>query len=435
MGRLLRLIGVFAVFCVASVAWVVLGSTMSHRTTAQTKALRGRVHDLWGVPHAQKAPEVAFVWESQETVEEPIKDDRGKVVHDDRGRPALYTVLRTRQHVENLDLIRSELAVNLGLDQRRKGLLWFSLYDVDFEGAWRFKHDGQRTGHARIVFQLPEADAVYDGFHFLIDGHEVESPDIQAGKVQATIPIIPGQTVDFAFGYRSRGMDSWVYKPGEGVGSIRDFALRMTTDFPTIDFPAYTLSPSTRTRHGDGWALDWAFDQILTGHGIGMVMPQKIQPGPLAASMSYTAPISLGLFIVWVTVLGLVRDIEVHPMNHLFIAAAFFAFHLLFGYVADHLAVEWAFALSSAVSVALVVSYLRLVVSPRFALVEAGLAQLLYLVGFSLAHFWAGLTGLTVTVLGICTLFALMQLTGRIRWAEVFASDSARPKRPAPEAA
>jgi hypothetical protein len=40
-----------------------------------------------------------------------------------------------------------------------------------------------------------------------------------------------------------------------------------------------------------------------------------------------------------------------------------------------------------------------------------------YLVGFSLAHFWEGYTGLTVTVLSIVTLFLLMQLTGRIRWS------------------
>ena len=76
-------------------------------------------------------------------------------------------------------------------------------------------------------------------------------------------------------------------------------------------------------------------------------------------------------------------------------------------------------------------SYLRLAVGPRFAFVEAGLAQLVYLVGFSLAHFWDGFTGLTVTVLGIVTLFALMQLTGRIRWSEVTGA-SLKASAPAP---
>ncbi len=43
----------------------------------------------------------------------------------------------------------------------------------------------------------------------------------------------------------------------------------------------------------------------------------------------------------------------------------------------------------------------------------------MYLVGFSLAHFWKGFTGLTVTVLAIVTLFVVMQLTSRMRWSEV----------------
>ena len=63
----------------------------------------------------------------------------------------------------------------------------------------------------------------------------------------------------------------------------------------------------------------------------------------------------------------------------------------------------------------------------RFAFIEAGLAQFVYLVGFSLAHFWEGFTGLTVTVLAILTLFLLMQWTGRVRWSEAL-----RARKPAP---
>jgi hypothetical protein len=77
------------------------------------------------------------------------------------------------------------------------------------------------------------------------------------------------------------------------------------------------------------------------------------------------------------------------------------------------------------VSVFLVVSYLRLAVGLRFAAVEAGLAQLVYLVLFSYAHFFQGFTGLIVTIGSILTLFALMQLTGRIRWSEVEAARAA----------
>jgi len=150
-----------------------------------------------------------------------------------------------------------------------------------------------------------------------------------------------------------------------------------------------------------------------------------VQPGELATEMSVSAPVSLLFFFVVIYVLSVLRGIDIHPLNYLLIAGAFFAFHLLFAYSADRLPVEQAFGLASVVSVVLVVSYLRLVVSTRFALVEAGIAQLVYLVCFSMAHFWEGYTGLTVTVLSILTLFLVMQLTGRIQWSEVLGKKDA----------
>lgn len=52
---------------------------------------------------------------------------------------------------------------------------------------------------------------------------------------------------------------------------------------------------------------------------------------------------------------------------------------------------------------------------------------MIYLVGFGLAHFADGFTGLTITVLSIGTVFLLMLLTGRIKWSEVLL-----PKQPEP---
>jgi len=61
------------------------------------------------------------------------------------------------------------------------------------------------------------------------------------------------------------------------------------------------------------------------------------------------------------------RGIDLHPMNYFFLAAAFFSFHLLLAYLVDHLSIHKAFAIAAAVSIFLVVSYLRLVVGIRFA--------------------------------------------------------------------
>ena len=126
-------------------------------------------------------------------------------------------------------------------------------------------------------------------------------------------------------------------------------------------------------------------------------------------------PILLLLFIF-----GTVRGLNLHPMHYFFLAAAFFSFHLLLAYLVDHLLIHYAFVLASAVSIFLVISYMRLILGTRLAFVEIGLGQFIYLVLFSYTFFFEGYTGLTITLLGIATLFAAMQFTARVDWNAVF---------------
>jgi inner membrane protein involved in colicin E2 resistance len=125
-------------------------------------------------------------------------------------------------------------------------------------------------------------------------------------------------------------------------------------------------------------------------------------------------------------ILGVLRSQNLHPMNYAFLSAAFFAFHLLLAYLVDHLSIHASFAIAAATSVFLVTSYLRIVAGPRFALSQAGLAQVVFLVLFSYAFFVEGYTGLTVTVGAIVTLFVLMQATARVDWSRAFAGESVR---------
>ncbi|MGC1171409.1 MAG: inner membrane CreD family protein, partial [Candidatus Acidiferrales bacterium] len=116
------------------------------------------------------------------------------------------------------------------------------------------------------------------------------------------------------------------------------------------------------------------------------------------------------------------RGIELHPMNYFFLAGAFFSFHLLMAYLVDHISIHIAFVVCSAISIFLLVSYLRLVAGMRRAALEAGLAQFVFLVLFSYAFFFEGFTGLAITIGAILTLFIAMQTTARIQWAEKFAT-------------
>ncbi len=411
------LIGVVLVF--ASIAWLILAAMTEHRTNEQSQVLDERVGGLWGNAQLQAPPQLSAEWTSERKVQGTLLQN---------GRELPVERLEEERHSEPQTVDATRVDVELRSDLRRKGLMWYSLYDVNFRGSWRYQHRLPVGAQLVVAFRFPDPSGVYDDFSFVVDGKDFASTAAPAdGVVKALVPVTTGQSVEISVGYRSRGRDAWSYVPAQGTAVHRDFELRMRTDFADIDFPAQSLSPSERTREGSGYALVWRFAHLVTGQSIGMLTPQRLQPGELSSELALSAPISLGFFFAVIFLLATLRGIDIHPMNYLLLAGAFFAFHLLFAYTADRLPVELAFGIASATSVALVVSYLRLVVSNRFAYVEAALAQLVYLVGFSLAHFWEGLTGLTVTLLAVVTLFAVMQLTGRLRWSEVFA----RPARPA----
>jgi inner membrane protein involved in colicin E2 resistance len=256
-------------------------------------------------------------------------------------------------------------------------------------------------------------------------------------QVVAHARLAPGEKSVLHAAYRSNGLDSWRYslaathgqppasrenadQGSKEVSQARDFHLLVKTDFSGFDFPDNTLSPTEKRQTANGWELEWNYENLVSGFDIALKMPQKLQPGPLAGRISCFAPVSLFFFFFLVFILSTLRGIDLHPMNYFFLACAFFAFHLLLAYLADHLSIHAAFLISSLVSILLVISYLRLVINLRFAVLDGGLTQLVYLVLFSYAFFFEGFTGLAVTIGAILTLFVVMQMTGRIRWQEKF---------------
>ncbi|MCA9672547.1 MAG: inner membrane CreD family protein [Myxococcales bacterium] len=324
----------------------------------------------------------------------------------------------------------------LDLEHRRKGLLWYATYRVRFEAAYSFQNPTPCARRGQLDIVLPSRGAAYDNFRVVIDGKEhpfniVNDKGYAIARVALRIDANATRRVKLA--YASRGLGRWSYAFGSSAARARDFTLDVRTNFGNIDFPDGTLAPTKKQRaEGGGWNLTWRFGNLLSDSSIAVVMPQKLNPGPLSAQISRFAPISLLFFFGILLLVSVMRDVPLHPIHYGMLAAAFFSFHLLLAYLVDQLPLWAAFSIATATSVTLVVSYLRLAVGSRFALSWAAGAQLLYLVLFSLAFFLQGYTGLTITIFSVLTLFVVMQLTARIDWSRVFGSSGAAGPRPLP---
>ena len=418
-----RIVAIIAIFVCTAVAWAILGSTIFYRTYNAESGLSGRVASTWGAPQGQAPPAIAREWQEEKTVEVEEKEKK-------------TTRTEKQIHSEAVKIDASGVAATLHIDYRQKGLLWFSTYKVDFDGAYTFQNPTSREEGFVIQLPFPAQQAVYDNVQLLLDDKPL-AITFSGSQAVARTRMAAGAKAVLHATYSSQGLDSWRYTfsganaerstarenadgGGKEISQARDFHLLVKTDFSGFDFPDNSLSPTEKRQTANGWELEWNYQNLVSGFDIALKMPQKLQPGPLAGRISYFAPVSLFFFFFLVFILSTLRGSDLHPMNYFFLACAFFAFHLLLAYLADHISIHAAFLISSLVSLVLVVSYLRLVVDLRFAVVDAGVTQLIYLVLFSYAFFFEGFTGLAVTIGAILTLFVVMQMTGRIRWEEKF---------------
>ena len=394
--KILHLVASVIIVACTAVAWFLLGSTLSYRTQVSSAEMQAEVSGVWGPDLVQEHPLAWF-----ETPNAP----NGKA-----------QVLPSA----------TEMNVSLVSEPKRRGLLWHRTYDVDLKSDYTFTNPTKIPQTFYISFPLPRDTAGLQGFEFRLGENDsaAQAAPGTSGVVTRAILLPASGAVTLHTGYRTRGTNTWKYFFPDSR-RIAGFKLTMRTNFPEINFPVGTGSPSHRSQNQDGFTLVWDYPDVIAAPAIGMDMPKRLNAGPVAARIAFFAPVSLLFFVTIVLLVGGIRGISLHPMHVFFIAAGFFAFHLLFAYLVDLLPLVPSFGIATACSMLLVCGYLK-AVGGNVLLKIAFPAQAVYLVLFSASFFIDGLTGITLAVLGVVTLALLMLLTARIDWKTFFI------KRPPP---
>jgi hypothetical protein len=269
---------------------------------------------------------------------------------------------------------------------------------------------------AQVTFDFPSSQTIYDDFEYMVENIEVIPKGSLREGLETVVQIPSGEEGIIHIAYKSRGLDSWKYSFADNIITVKNFSLNLISNLNEYNFPAGTISASTKTKSKNGWALTWEFDKMVSDFDVGIEMPNRKNPGPLVSRMSYFAPISLMFYFIVLIVIGAMKRNSLHPVHYLFLAASFFSFHILFSYLIDHLLIELSFLLATGVSMGLAVSYLWQIMGKRFALRVACTSQFLFLILFSFAFFFEGYTGLVVTLGAIITLTLLMQITAKVNW-------------------
>ena len=390
---ILRLFAILFITACTTVAWFILGSALTMRTSQSGSATGRSVLGGWGPPIEQNQPQGWY--------QAPGSGDGRKLI-----RPS-----------------QSNVDISLSYEPRQKGLMWYRAYAARFHGEYVFTNPAPIPQTIYVQFSLPSPEAGYNEFSFTLNGKPTTANVTGREPITEAVALEPGGKATLLVAYKTRGLDRWTYSFG-AESRVQNFLLHMKTDFEEVDFP--TSSPTRRVGSGRGWDLTWEYPDEIGARAISMDMPKVLNPGPVASRITFFAPVSLVFFFSVLVVICLMQRVDLHPMNFFFLAAGCFAFQLLFAYLVDVIPLGIAFGLSAAVSLALVSGYLFLARGARFAKLAAS-SQFAYMVLFSYSFFFDGLTGLTITIGAILTLGILMVTTAKVNWSEKFARKSVPP--------
>src|SRR5260370_14803836 len=190
-----RIVAISAIFVCAAVAWAILASTMFYMTYNAESGRSGRVASTWGAPQGQAPPAIAREWREEKTVEV-----------EEKGKKTTRTERQT--HSEAVKIDASRVAATLHIDYRQKGLLWFSTYKVDFDGAYTFQNPTSREEGFVIQLPFPAQQAVYDNVQLLLDDKPL-AVMFSGSQAVARTPIAARPKAVPHAAYSPPGSDNW----------------------------------------------------------------------------------------------------------------------------------------------------------------------------------------------------------------------------------
>lgn len=385
---LTRLVSVGCIFAGVTLAWFILGGAMTQRTQSTGNRLGKAVAEVWGAPLVQTHP---TAW---------IKSPNGW------------------QDREMIRTSSSDIVVDIRYEALRKGLFLYRTYEADFSARYTIPNPTPIDQTVHVAFPMPSGDTSFVNFSFRYGGEEAQDVVPVDGMIERAVVIPAGGSVPLEVTYRARGTDRWDYDLSD-CERLRNFRLNMTTDFVDVDFPQGGNSPTERSRSGEGWNLAWDYPDVIGAQSIALDMPKVLNAGPVAARISFFAPVSLLFFFSVLLLLGVARGQGLHPMHYFFLGAGCFSFQLLFAYMVDLIPIHAAFTIAAAVSVVMVSGYIRAVAGRSLARIALP-AQLIYMTLFSYSFFFDGISGLVIAISSVVTLAVLMIATARTNWEEVF---------------
>lgn len=385
-----------------SIGWFMLADRLQERTHKAMYDQLDSVKQIWGGNLAQPMPSIRYKRFSSD----------------------VSSLSKGETHA-------MDISVDLTVDYRKKGLIYYTGYNADFTGKYILVNPENEQIYLSFIFPYPtqQGEGMLRNVKLLINGEEDNTnTEYQPALALWTGLLKPAESLEITVNYQGRGLNQFKYgfEPGQ---QINNFSMKMTVHgAKMLDYADSTMPPTeTPQDTPDGKLLIWKLDRTLTQFNIGVVLPDKLNIEKQLAVMTFRAPAFFSLFLVSLFVIFLLAGESLNFIPVAILSVTYFLFYPLFAYLLVYIDLIIAFAIAFIVIGLLIFNYVRSLHNAKIAFaVTTG--YIFYLGITSVAALLPTYTGLILTVEGVVLMGIIMQVLSRyknLQWSELM--NKARP--------
>ncbi len=364
----------------------VISLQISNRSSFASSELRQDVMDRWGAPIRQPAPSVRYV--------------------------ASGSVFNS---LTPLPLDKQSITVNAAMNYRKRGLVYFSGFDLSFGGQYEVEN---REDHPiDLVFVFPiharKNQVLLSDLSFTVNGQR--APVNLSGENDRLVwtgRARPGERLRYEISFRGRGLDSFVYvlDPSLRVNGFR-LAFHVTGG-ANYDYPSGVVPAGSVLARDGAASLVWEYGSLESGVPVGLVLPSEKAFDSIIGTMVRRCWAPFIPFFLAIVCLGLFHRRPLEAWQAYLVAAWYGLFFVLLAYLAAFMNFHLAYGVSLVVNGSLLFFYARNLISKTAAWLALG-ATGAFLLLPTLAVILQGYTGLLYTLEIALGLAGLMIFTTR----------------------
>lgn len=363
------------------------------------------VNDIWGGSITQEPPDLYY--ETRE-LEEFENNKTGKME------------TRFKRVSKNISFESQVLDIKIDSKIRRKGLLEFPGYKLNFKVEYILKNTLTRAEKINFLLALPYNAGNITDVQVFLDGSEYTGDTNLADGVNWEGYMGPNEEKKISVQYKAQGTGVFQYSLGKYQKEIKKLEATLVTDFADYDIPERAMVPSSVSSDGSKTKINWEGKNLITGQNISLEFDIEGNYGEIAPKLFLYSPLALFLFLGSILLFTVSRQVNLHPMHYLFMIGGFFVFYLLGSYLISYIKMIPGVLVSLAVSTGIIVYYVSLIKKEKNLIQVTLLASIIFQWIFSLAFFFPQHTGFIITLGSIIAFVALLRSTAHVDWENKF---------------